>query len=81
MILPTKHLSVDRALIGVGGQILQILIRPMTFTGLWESFRVLQNQSQNPAPVTYDWFVLAVDFLFLIGAIQLSMGIIRRTSK
>ena len=36
MILPSKHLSQDRALLTVGAAILQNLSRPATVSALWE---------------------------------------------
>lgn len=34
MILPTKHVRSDRALIGVGAEVLDILKRPLTMSRL-----------------------------------------------
>src|SRR5260370_4188117 len=39
MILPTKHVRPDRALIGVGAEVLEILKRPMTTSRLWDEVR------------------------------------------
>lgn len=36
MILPSKHLPQDRALLTVGGHVLTFLARPKTVSALWE---------------------------------------------
>lgn len=77
MILPTKHLSQDRALLGVGAEILQILTEPKTVSRLWDELK--RNRGAfDSCSLTYDWFVLALDFLFLLNAIELEKGIIRK---
>ncbi len=78
MILPTKHLTQDRALLTVGARILPSLEHPMTVSALWEQ---LSRDSAPSAPQTslrYDSFVLALDLLFLMGTIQLSDGLLNR---
>ena len=44
MILPTKHVRPDRALIGVGAEVLEILKRPMTMSRLWDEVRGRRSQ-------------------------------------
>lgn len=79
MILPNKHLSQDRALLTVGAKLLNLLSQPKTVSALWEEISV------SPAPhekrrhkLRYDAYVLTLDLLFLIGAIELQEGLIRR---
>ena len=81
MILPSKHLSQDRALLTVGARILQHLSRPKTISALWEDVpRQNADQRSSAPPLRYDGFVLALDLLFLIGAIELQDGLLfRRT--
>ena len=40
MILPTKHIRPDRALIGVGAEVLGLLVQPMTVSGLWDAIPI-----------------------------------------
>lgn len=80
MILPTKHVRPDRALIGVGAEVLDILKRPLTMSKLWDEVRGRRARHAPSAPIEYQWFVLALDLLFLIGAIELERGLIRRAS-
>lgn len=79
MILPSKHLSQDRALLTVGARILQHLSQPKTISALWEEVPRQNAAGQNTAPpLRYDGFVLALDLLFLIGAIDLQDGLLIR---
>jgi hypothetical protein len=80
MILPTKHVSADRALIGVGAEVLRILKRPMTMSRLWDEVRDRRTVDVPNAPIDYQWFVLSLDFLFLIGAVDFENGLLRRVS-
>jgi len=78
MILPSKHLPQDRALLTVGAAILRHLSHPSTVSALWEHMpRAVVNQKPS-SPMRYDAFVLALDLLFLIGAIELREGLLIR---
>lgn len=77
MILPTKHLNQDRALLGVGAEILCLLTEPKTVSRLWDELKSTKKKVDS-CSLTYDWFVLALDFLFTSNAIELEKGLIRR---
>lgn len=77
MILPTKHLPLDRALIGIGADVLALLTRPMTMSRLWDELRARRDESSH-AVVDYRWFVLALDLLFMVGAIELDERLLRK---
>jgi hypothetical protein len=72
MILPTKHISENKAILGVGATILRHLDSPITVSGLWERTKVESNVG------TFERFVLAADLLFIIGAIELRDGLLVR---
>lgn len=72
MILPTKHIRLDRSLIGLGGEILGLLTTPFTISGLWDEIRRSRSKDRKLSPVSYSWFILCLDFLFIIGAIKLT---------
>jgi len=80
MILPTKHLSQDRALLTVGARLLTQLTQPKTVSALWEEI----SRSDNAAPdhkkpaLRYDAYVLTLDLLFLMGLIELQDGLLSR---
>jgi len=40
----------------------------------------LRHETSAPAPINYDWFILALDLLFLVGAIEFERGLIRKTA-
>ena len=77
MILPTKHLNQDRALLGVGAEILCLLKEPKTVSRLWDELKSTKK-TVDSCSLTYDWFVLALDFLFTLNAIELEKGLIRK---
>ena len=81
MILPSKHLSQERALLTVGGRILQHLRQPKTVSALWEELLRRATGRNDAALLRYDGFVLALDLLFLIGAIELQNGLLIRRTK
>ena len=78
MILPSKHVRTERAIVGIGGELLDLLREPMTVSRLWNEVRARRTVAVPVAPIDYDWFVLALDFLFLIGAIESRRGLIVR---
>lgn len=78
MILPTKHLAQERALLSVGARILSSLEHPLTVSALWEQLSRDSVSSTGHNFLRYDAFVLALDLLFLMGTIQLSDGLLKR---
>lgn len=78
MILPTKHLAQDRALLTIGARILPALEHPITVSALWEYLSRDQASNTPKTTLRYDAFVLALDLLYLMGAIQLSNGLLQR---
>lgn len=80
MILPTKHIRPSRALLAVGGDLLASLREPMTVSRLWDDVRSKRGDPGEPAPINYDWFVLALDLLFILGAVELDRGLLRKTA-
>ena len=80
MILPTKHLSQDRAMLTVGARLLTQLTQPKTVSALWEEISRPDNAAQDrkkPA-LRYDAYVLTLDLLFLMGLIELQDGLLSR---
>ena len=80
MILPGKHIRAERALIGVGAEVLETLCEPMTVSRLWDEVR--QRRSAFPhAPIDYNWFILALDLLFAMGTLETKRGILHKASR
>ncbi|WP_416309705.1 ABC-three component system middle component 6 [Spirulina sp. 06S082] len=74
MILPTKHIPVKNSFLGLGGIILVHLDRSKTVTALWNEV------SARPEFATFERFILTLDLLYMIGAIELKEGLLRKNS-
>jgi hypothetical protein len=72
VILPTKYVNLEGSLLGLGAVILGSLTYPRTITALWEEIRKV------PEPMSFHYFVLALDLLYILGAIELEAGLITR---
>ena len=81
MILPTKHLPPDRALLGIGAEILGHLMEPRSVSELWEAVREARGRNSSATPLSFDWFVLALNLLYAISAVDHSNGIVRREAS
>jgi hypothetical protein len=80
VILPTKRISQDRALLAVGAEVLSLLDQPKTVSQVWEELRKQRSGQPNASPVVFDWFVLAVDLLYAVRAVELEKGRLRRVT-
>jgi hypothetical protein len=81
VILPTKRLSQDRSLLYVGAQILRLVDEPKTVSRLWQDLQTIRSTESDLAPLTYDWFVLALDLLFAINAVKVERGRLERVKS
>jgi hypothetical protein len=78
MILPTKHIAPDRCLLTLGAEILSHLAEPKPVSSVWDRIR---NGDASGARRSYSWFVLALDLLFVVGAIDYKRGVLNRVSE
>lgn len=78
MILPTKGIPPRRALLALGGEVLRALDESKSVSRLWDDFR---QASDSGCEITFDWFVLSLDLLFVIGAVELERGRVRRVTS
>jgi len=76
MILPSKHISLDRALLTIGARVLALLIRPKTVSALWEELN--KSSTNQPRKISYDWFLLALALLYAFDSISLENGLVMR---
>ncbi len=74
MILPDKHITPRRSVVGMGALILKQLSQPRTVSSLWESARKI-HELEN-----FNRFTVAVSFLFAVGAVELLNGKLQRAS-
>jgi len=72
MILPTKHISISHSLLGVGAKILELLYHPRTVSSLWSDVSTMHEVA------TFERFVLTLDFLYTIGAVEINEGLLHR---
>lgn len=80
MILPSKLLPPERSLIFVGGEILQVVkSRPLSVSEAWETFR--SARPRTAAPVSFDWFCLAVSLLYAMGSLEQHDGVLSLPGK
>ena len=78
MILPTKNISPDRALLTLAGRVFDRLGTPRTVSGIWDEFR----SEEQSRPVAYPWFILAIDLLFLMQLVRIDQdGLLRRKAR
>ena len=78
MILPSKRLSPKRALFTVGAGLLVRLKRPKTVSRLWEEICKEQSEVENSSKITFDWFILALDLLYMLDVIEFSDNLLKR---
>lgn len=66
MIMPSKYLREDEALIGISAALLPLVENNGNLTALWESAKKIG------AIGSFERFILALDFLYLLGLIDLN---------
>ena len=74
-LMPGKHVPIGRSLVGIGALILRELRAPSTVSVLWERVR------ENPEIGSYRNFVMALNYLFAIAAIDYEDGILSRNRQ
>jgi hypothetical protein len=78
--MPTKHIRIENALIGVGAEILSLLDREKTASRLFHDLQE-DRRKKDLTTIQFDWFLLAVDFLFTIGAVRFESGILKKYNQ
>ncbi len=81
MILPTKHLGAERAMLTVGAEILGLLTEPKTVSRLWNELSNIKRVHSSTRIINYDWFILSLDLLYMLGSIEMDHGRIRRANQ
>ena len=54
------------------------LKRPMTVSRVWDEVRKQRREVVGVAPINYDWFILALDLLFITKAVSFENGVLRK---
>ena len=65
MILPTRNIAPERALLTIAGTIFERLSEPATISRIWDDIR----EEHHKRPIAYPWFLLAMDLLFVLGLV------------
>lgn len=78
--MPTKHIKTENSLIGVGAEVLALLDRDKTVSRLFSDLQEDRQESEL-STIHFDWFLLAIDFLFSIGAIRFESGLIKKMNQ
>jgi len=77
MILPTKGIAPNHALLSIGAVVLRALDEPKTVSRLWDDIR--RDKASDSVGFSFDWFGLALSLLYIMGTIEQSGGrIVRR---
>lgn len=74
MILPSKGISRERSLIGIGSFILANIDTPRSSSELWHSY----NKDQSSGYISFEWFCLAISLLFSMGLVDVIGGLLGR---
>lgn len=72
MILPDKYIPLEETLLGLGELLLRKLDAPLDVVCLWRRVK------DCPQVSTYHRFVLTLDFLYALGAIEFRDGKLKR---
>ncbi len=78
--MPTKHIKTENALIGVGGEVLALLDEDKTVSRLFFDLQE-RRRSNELSTIHFDWFLLAVDFLFSLGAVRFEEGVLKKLNQ
>ena len=74
-LLPNKHVPAERSLVGLGAMLLKQLDSMKTVSDLWDSVKDEANIG------LFHNFVLTLDFLYAIGAIDYQHGFLIRAQR
>ncbi|RYD85017.1 MAG: hypothetical protein EOP84_03835 [Verrucomicrobiaceae bacterium] len=74
MLLPNKHIRLESSLLGQGASLLQLLRKPRSVSSLWRAVKRREPER------SFDRFLLALDFLYLVKAVDFDGVLLRRRS-
>lgn len=75
MIIPNKHIGLNKSLLGIGAGILRSLDKPRSVISLWKKTSVELDTC------TFENFSLALDFLYTIDAIWFHEDLLGRNEQ
>lgn len=80
MLMPTKHIKTENALVGVGAEVLDLLEREKTVSTLFRELQEWRRENEL-STIHFDWFLLAIDFLYSIGAVRFEAGVLKKMNQ
>lgn len=72
MILPDKHMKLSNSMLNVGSILLKQIDNTQTITMLWDDSKIKSNI------ISFEKFTWGLDFLFMLGLVDYSKGVIRK---
>lgn len=72
MILPKKHLSLDESLFGFGAYLLDNIVKNSNIDRLWRNYLNDYKNNIYSVKFTFDQFIITIDYLFAINAIEIN---------
>ena len=78
MLLPSKAVPADQALLAVGAQILAQLDRPGSVSAVWDRLLEWRSARGMESALPFWWFSLALDVLYTIGVVEQRNGELMR---
>jgi len=80
MLMPTKHIKTQNALVGVGAELLALLDRDKAVSTLFRDLQARRHESAL-STIHFDWFMLALDFLYSVGAVRFESGVLKKMNQ
>ena len=74
-LLPDKHVPTRRSLVGIGALLLDRMESSVTVSSLWEMVK------DEPGVGNFRLFVMSIDYLYAIGAIDYENGFLRKAIR
>lgn len=78
---PHKKACPERAMITIGADLLGLLTEPKTVSRLWSELSDMMSQQSSTRLISYDWFILTLDLLYILGGVEMERGKIRRINQ
>lgn len=70
-LFPSKHVRLHETLLGLGAAVLAELWDPKDVDSVWELLKDLKRRKKTvPDHTTFEDMILAVEFLFALGAVS-----------
>ena len=79
MLLPDKHVTEQRCILRIGGEVLQFLKQEeASVSQLWNDCKELFKAEFI---LSFDFFALSLNFLFTVGLVSYAKGKLRRVIR